>query len=125
MHSIMDEIDLTSLNDKLTQELRRGVLVLAALSQLRQPRYGYSLIDELSHLGLQIDQGTLYPLLRRLEEQGLLESSWNVEGTRPRRYYALNPAGAQLLARLSQEWQQLAGVMQSILQLGESYEQHE
>jgi PadR family transcriptional regulator PadR len=112
---MMNETELTTLNEKLTQELRRGVLVLAALSQLHEPRYGYSLIDDLSQLGLQIDQGTLYPLLRRLEEQGLLESSWNVEGNRPRRYYVLSSAGQKLLSRLTHEWQQLSDVMQAIL----------
>lgn len=116
-----NETELTSLQDKLTQELRRGVLVLAALGRLQEPRYGYSLIDELSQFGLQIDQGTLYPLLRRLEEQGLLESSWDVEGSRPRRYYALSPTGKQLLPRLAREWQQLTAVMQSILVKDESH----
>jgi DNA-binding PadR family transcriptional regulator len=94
------------------------VLALAALSQLQEPHYGYSLIDELARQGLEIDQGTLYPLLRRLEEQGLLESSWNVEGARPRRYYALSPAGKRLLPRLAQDWQQLTSVIQGILEQG-------
>lgn len=115
---MVQETELTSLNEKLAQELRRGVLVLAALSQLQEPRYGYSLIDELAQRGLVIDQGTLYPLLRRLEEQGLLESSWNVEGNRPRRYYALSRTGKQLLPRLAREWQQLSSVIQGLLEEG-------
>lgn len=115
---MMNETDMISLQDKLTQELRRGVLALAALSQLQQPRYGYSLIDDLAQRGLAIDQGTLYPLLRRLEEQGLLESSWNVEGARPRRYYALSPTGKQLLPRLTRDWQQLSTVIQGLLDKG-------
>jgi PadR family transcriptional regulator PadR len=78
---------------KLTQELRRGILVLAALSQLEEEKYGYALINSLAEKGLDIDQGTLYPLLRRLEEQGLLQSEWNVEGSRPRRYYQINQLG--------------------------------
>lgn len=101
--------------DKLVQELRRGVLVLATLSQLHEARYGYALIDELSRRGLAIDQGTLYPLLRRLEEQGLLESEWNVEGSRPRRYYQVSDAGEVLLQRLVDEWRDMVRVMDGLL----------
>jgi PadR family transcriptional regulator PadR len=107
--------DLDSLHDKLTQELRRGLLVLAALSQLEEAKYGYALIDDLASQGLEVDQGTLYPLLRRLEEQGLLQSEWNVEGSRPRRYYLLSPNGHKLLQELSADWQELVKVMQNLL----------
>jgi PadR family transcriptional regulator PadR len=106
--------DMT-MHEKLTQELRRGVLVLAALSQLKEAKYGYALIDELSHRGLDIDQGTLYPLLRRLEEQGLLESEWNVEGSRPRRYYKISRAGGELLELLTGDWLMLVEVMRDLL----------
>ena len=109
-------IEITSnVHEKLTQELRRGILVLAALSQLHEARYGYALIDELSSRGLEIDQGTLYPLLRRLEDQGLLESEWNVEGSRPRRYYKISAAGEELLQELIDEWRSLVGVMEGLL----------
>jgi DNA-binding PadR family transcriptional regulator len=108
--------DSTSkLHEKLYQELRRGILVLATLSQLGEAKYGYALIEELSRRGLDIEQGTIYPLLRRLEEQGLLESEWNVEGSRPRRYYQISPAGAELLDTLKIEWQQLVDVMDNLL----------
>ena len=100
---------------KLTQELRRGVLVLAALSQLKEEKYGYALISSLAEKGLEIEQGTLYPLLRRLEEQGLLESEWNVEGSRPRRYYVLNQTGRHTLQDLAEDWRQLTGVMDLLL----------
>ena len=80
---------LAAKHDKLVLELRRGILVLATLSQLDEAKYGYSLMQELADQGLEIEQGTLYPLLRRLEYQELLESEWNVEGSRPRRYYHL------------------------------------
>ena len=103
------------LHEKLTQELRRGILVLATLSQLDEAKYGYALIDELSKRGLEIDQGTLYPLLRRLEDQGLLESEWNVEGSRPRRYYKISSSGRELLRTLIVEWQALVGVMEGLL----------
>jgi PadR family transcriptional regulator PadR len=112
---MMKEHELNDLHDKLTQELRRGVLVLAALSQLLEPKYGYALIDDLSQHGLEIDQGTLYPLLRRLEDQGLLESQWNVDGARPRRYYVTSPAGRRLLSRLKGDWQGLVRVMEVLL----------
>jgi len=101
--------------EKLSQELRRGVIVLATLSQLREKRYGYALIGRLAQRGLQIDQGTLYPLLRRLEEQGLLESEWVVEGSRPRRYYVISQAGELVLQALGAEWEQTTSVMDRLL----------
>lgn len=107
----------TQLN-KLTQELRRGTLVLAVLSQLKTPKYGYSLLNDLSERGLEIDQGTLYPLLRRLEADELLQSEWNVEGSRPRRYYQISPLGETLLIALKDEWQALNKNMTSILKSG-------
>lgn len=115
MHGMMIDTEATIAHEKLTQELRRGVLVLATLSQLDQAKYGYALIDELSKYGLEIDQGTLYPLLRRLEEQGLLESEWNVEGSRPRRYYQISSMGEQLLQVLTVDWQELVEIMEGIL----------
>ena len=110
-----NEIDLIDVHEKLTQELRRGALSLAALACLRQPKYGYALIDELAQRGLEIDQGTLYPLLRRLEEQGLLQSEWKVEGSRPRRYYVISPSGKELLTVLGNDWRQMASVMEDLL----------
>jgi PadR family transcriptional regulator PadR len=101
--------------DNLALELRRGVIVLAVLSQLREEQYGYALIKRLTAQGLGIDQGTLYPLLRRLEADGLLESEWRVEGSRPRRYYTLSPAGEQILHALKDEWEALGEVMERIL----------
>ncbi|HEX5007453.1 MAG TPA: helix-turn-helix transcriptional regulator, partial [Hyphomonadaceae bacterium] len=74
-------------SSKLEQELRRGVIVLAALSQLREPQYGYSLRQALAEQGMMVEEGTLYPLLRRLETQGLLASEWRIEDGPPRRYY--------------------------------------
>ena len=111
----MNKPELTTTIEKLTQEIRRGSLVLATLSQLGEPRYGYALIEQLAEQGLEIEQGTLYPLLRRLEEQGLLESEWNVEGSHPRRYYVISPVGREVLKALTQEWKQLAKVMDVLL----------
>jgi DNA-binding PadR family transcriptional regulator len=112
---MMNKKDFANTHEKLTQELRRGSLVLAILSQLDEPKYGYALIEDLSKRGLEIEQGTLYPLLRRLEEQGLLESEWNVEGSRPRRYYVISPDGRVMFEKLKTEWDQLSAVLDELL----------
>ena len=91
------------------------MLILAVLSQLEHEEYGYSLLTRLAESGLQIDQGTLYPLMRRLETQGLLESAWRIEEARPRRYYKLSPQGRQALAALTDEWRRLNQVMEGLL----------
>jgi len=114
LHTMKKE-KIATLHRKFTLELRRGALVLAALSQLKEARYGYALIDQLAKQGLDIEQGTLYPLMRRLEEQGLLQSEWNVEGSHPRRYYVISPMGRELLQVLIDDWQQLNLVMEGLL----------
>src|SRR5271163_2957003 len=91
--------------ENLRLELRRGCLSLAVLSQLRTERYGYTLRKALADDGLEIDEGTLYPLLRRLESQGLLVSEWREEDKRNKRFYKLSPDGKQILKQLQQEWQ--------------------
>jgi PadR family transcriptional regulator PadR len=96
-------------------ELRRGVIVLAVLSQLNEEQYGYSLLKLLAEQGLEIDQGTLYPLLRRLESQGLLSSDWNTEGSRPRRYYVISPEGQELLPKFEAEWNKIVSMMEGML----------
>ena len=100
---------------KLEAELRRGVLVLAVLSGLRTPQYGYSLRQALASAGLPIEEGTLYPLLRRLEGQGALESSWNTESGSPRRYYKLSPAGHHLYEAMAESWRRQVDVMNALL----------
>ena len=101
--------------ENVVLELRRGVIVLAALSQLGSPEYGYSLLKKLAELGLEVDQGTLYPLLRRLETQGLLESVWKLEEARPRRYYVISAEGKKLLPKMKKEWAGIVSVMDKIL----------
>lgn len=101
--------------EKTLNELRRGMIVLAVLSQLDEEQYGYSLLKRLSDKGLELDQGTLYPLLRRLESQGLLSSNWNTEGSRPRRYYVISPKGQELLPRLTEEWNGIVSMMDGML----------
>lgn len=96
-------------------ELRRGMIVLAVLSQLNEEQYGYSLLKLLSDQGLDLDQGTLYPLLRRLESQGLLSSDWKIEGSRPRRYYVISPEGQEVLPRLKEEWNRIVSMMEKML----------
>lgn len=108
--------------DKLRQELRRGILVLAVLGSLRQSHYGYSLRKQLQEAGLDIDEGTLYPLVRRLAEQGLLTSKWQQGEGRERRYYQLSPEGTELLESLSSEWQQLNQHVSNILDGGKGDE---
>ncbi len=102
--------------DKLRLELRRGVLVLAVLASCRQPQYGYSLRKQLNDNGIEIDEGTLYPLVRRLAEQGLLDSQWQQSEGRERRYYQLSAGGTEVLAQLSAEWQQLNGSLATLLE---------
>ncbi len=101
----------------LMQELRRGTLVIGVLSQLHEPEYGYSLVQKLNDCGMTIDQGTLYPLLRRLEKQSLLESNWEVEDPRPRRYYQLSDSGREALEALKTEWNELVKTMNLMLSL--------
>jgi DNA-binding PadR family transcriptional regulator len=100
----------------LVQELRRGVIVLAVLSQLDQEQYGYSLMKGLEDQGLQVDQGTLYPLLRRLEEQNLLTSDWRVDTSRPRRYYILSDFGKKVLHEMTFEWTRIKTTVDNLLQ---------
>jgi PadR family transcriptional regulator, regulatory protein PadR len=102
--------------DKTRLELRRGVLVLAVLSSLKAPHYGYSLRQQLQEAGVEIDEGTLYPLIRRLADQGLLNSEWRHAEGRERRYYQLSATGAELLEQLTQEWQKLNKALGPLLE---------
>jgi PadR family transcriptional regulator, regulatory protein PadR len=101
--------------ENLRLELRRGCLSLAVLSQLRTERYGYTLRKALADQGLDIDEGTMYPLLRRLESQGLLTSIWREEDRRNKRFYVLSPEGKRMLKQLSAEWQRINASLSGIL----------
>jgi DNA-binding PadR family transcriptional regulator len=116
MQNMIKNDQFSETYDKLTQELRRGILVLAVLSRLEEERYGYDLIGRLEEKGLEIEQGTLYPLLRRLESQGLLTSEWSVDSARPRRYYSLSSEGRKILRSLAEEWRDLVDVMEFLLE---------
>lgn len=95
---------MSTLLNSLTTELRRGTLTLAVLSQLREPQYGYSLVQLLENSGINIDQSTLYPLLRRLEKQELVTSIWDTSESRPRKYYVLSEYGTEIFLQLKKEW---------------------
>jgi PadR family transcriptional regulator PadR len=99
----------------LRLELRRGCLTLAVLAQLRQEHYGYTLVKALAMRGLVIDESTLYPLLRRLEAQGLLTSEWREEQKRNKRFYRLSAEGELMLAQLRQEWEAINASIMGIL----------
>lgn len=101
--------------DNLRLELRRGCLVLAVLSALRSEQYGYTLRKALVELGMDIDEGTLYPLLRRLESQGLLVSEWREEDKRNKRFYRLSADGKAMLKQLLAEWQAIGSSLDEIV----------
>ena len=105
----------TDIFENLRLELRRGCLALAVLAQLEAEHHGYGLRKALAELGLAIDEGTLYPLLRRLETQGLLVSEWREEDKRNKRFYRLSAEGRQTLQQLHAEWQALNASLDRIL----------
>lgn len=109
----MDAMD--DLFESLRLELRRGSLILAVLAQLRSEQYGYSLRMALSGAGVEMEESTLYPLLRRLESQGLLVSEWREEEKRKKRFYRLSPEGEAMLERLAVEWRALSASVEAML----------
>lgn len=107
-----EEKDLLS---TLLLELRRGMLTISVLSQMKEPKYGYALVQSLEEKGVAIDPNTLYPLLRRLESQGLLESKWETSGAKPRKYYQRTEYGTQIYEQLKAHWQNLSAGMERLL----------
>jgi PadR family transcriptional regulator PadR len=101
--------------ENLRLELRRGCVVLAVLASLRAEQYGYTLRKALAEQGMAIDEGTLYPLLRRLESQGLLLSEWREEDKRNKRFYRLSPEGRVILKQLLAEWRSIDSSLSEIL----------
>ncbi|HLU22437.1 MAG TPA: PadR family transcriptional regulator [Bacillaceae bacterium] len=106
---------MSDLLTSLTTELRRGSLTLAVLSQLDTPQYGYSLVQRLEKSGIAIDQSTLYPLLRRLEKQNLVTSSWDTSESRPRKYYVISEYGTEIFQDLKKEWEKMSEELQQLL----------
>ena len=101
--------------ESLRLELRRGTLILAVLAALRDEKYGYTLRSDLSGQGVEIDEGALYPMLRRLETQGLLTSEWREDAKRQKRFYRLSADGAAALEKLTEEWRAMNRALESIL----------
>ena len=108
------EQDWQEIADKMTSEIRRGALVLSVLGQLRTEHYGYSLRKTLAEQGLDVEEGTLYPLIRRLEKQGLLVSEWRHEGSRKKRFYSLSALGSQVYDNLLGQWNTLSTSIERI-----------
>ncbi len=112
MHSMTIEPNLF---ENIRMELRRGSLILAVLAQLRTEQYGYTLRKALAEHGMEIDEGTLYPLLRRLESQGLLVSEWREEDKRNKRFYVLSADGKLMLKQLLTEWKSIDSSLNGIV----------
>ncbi|MDD3141547.1 MAG: PadR family transcriptional regulator [Lachnospiraceae bacterium] len=102
--------------DILTLELRRGTLVLSVLNQLNNAQYGYSLVQMLEEKGITIDPSTLYPLLRRLEKQGLLTSKWDMGESKPRKYYSRTEYGDEVYKKLKGQWSIITKEMSRLLE---------
>ena len=115
VHYMSPGTDNHDLFENLRLELRRGSLILAVLAALRKEHYGYTLRKTLGDLGVAIDEGTLYPLLRRLESQGLLLSEWREEDKRNKRFYRLSSDGKVILKRLLAEWQSINSSLDGIV----------
>ena len=100
---------------RTVQEMRRGNLVLAVLAMLPEKKYGYELLRQMNDLGFGLSQDTLYPLLRRLDEQQLVDSEWVVDETRPRKYYTINKDGRAMLESLAEEWKKQAERLREVI----------
>lgn len=111
----MNSEEMEDLLNSLLLEIRRGTIVLSVLSQLKTQKYGYALVMLLEEKGIPVEAGTLYPLLRRLEKQNLLESNWDVEASKPRKYYKLSENGNIIYDRLREQWFKTADNMNNIL----------
>lgn len=101
--------------ESLLSELRRGTIILCVLSQLKNARYGYALVQSMADKGICVDANTLYPLLRRLEKQGLLCSEWNTEEAKPRKYYKRTVLGDQIYEQLAKQWFDMSEGMNTLL----------
>jgi len=111
-----EKSELEDIIENLTQELKRGTLVLGTLLCITDEVYGYALVTRLQDKGVHIEQNTLYPLLRRLEKQGLLNSSWHTDDARPRRYYRISEAGRTVRQRLIEAWQQMDDAIRTCIE---------
>ncbi|NLB70458.1 MAG: PadR family transcriptional regulator [Chloroflexi bacterium] len=110
----MEDFDATFLNSSV--ELRRGLTNLVVLSECRQPTYGYELVKSLEKKGFPLDANTIYPLLRRLEKQGLLNSDWDTSMEKPRKYYQITPEGARFFEQLKAYWNETNRTVKQIIE---------
>ena len=106
----------------MQQELRRGAIVLCVLSQLKNHRYGYALVERLEKSGIPVEPGTLYPLLRRLEKQGLLVSEWETNGPKPRKYYVMSKSGLEIYSIMKKDWLDMRSTIDAIIKEGDTDE---
>lgn len=111
-----DRMNVEETVQGLRQELRRGSLILLVLSQLRKPTYGYSLVKKLGDSGIPMDANTLYPLLRRLEGQGMLKSQWDTGENKPRKYYQITPEGQEVLEKTKEFWKDFSVKVDTLLE---------
>jgi len=114
--------DVQGVLASLQQELRRGAIVLCVLSLLNRPRYGYALVEYLEKSGMPVEPGTLYPLLRRLEKQGLLTSEWETSGPKPRKYYVMSEAGREVYRLLTSDWADMQAAINDLIREGKNHE---
>ncbi|MBD5479285.1 MAG: PadR family transcriptional regulator [Lachnospiraceae bacterium] len=110
--------EINEILQALTQELRRGTIVLSVLSQLDNSAYGYTLVKNMEEKGVRVDTNTLYPLLRRLEKQEILVSEWETDGSKPRKYYKRTAFGDAVYESLRRQWKEMTECMEKML--GES-----
>lgn len=99
----------------LIQEFRRGTLIMLVLSQLKEPMYGYNLVKVLEEADISIEGNTLYPLMRRLEGQGLLKSEWETDGAKPRKYYMITEDGTIVLEKITEHWRKFSESIEKLL----------
>ena len=106
----------------MLQELRRGTLVLGVLKELETPMYGYNLIGTMEEKGIRLEANTLYPLMRRLEGQGLLTSQWDTGEAKPRKYYRITPEGQEVLEKTAKYWNEFSKNVNEMLEGRENEE---
>lgn len=108
-------LDNNEIVSGLILELRRGTLIMTVLSQLKEPMYGYSLVKKLNDSGIVIEANTLYPLMRRLESQGLLVSEWDTGESKPRKYYRITENGVDVLEKIKKHWFEFSDNINNLL----------
>lgn len=113
-------MNLDEIVSGLILELRRGTLILLVLSQLQKPMYGYNLVKALQDSGIPIEANTLYPLMRRLESQGLLKSEWETSETKPRKYYSITDMGKEVLLKITNHWKEFSKNVNILLEVSDN-----